>query len=165
MKSVTEPTILNVIPHKCLAKIMGFWYMTPCSLLYRYLMCRRNLLPRLQSTSKVIPPKCWYLPAKLHGVTLILTAWQPHTNSHRPTISSEDDEECEVVERMRMGKTEREKNKKRARKYYKRNKSKTKTMIRTNIYTNHKCYNTKFTYYHECFFFFGTKWLLWRPHR
>jgi hypothetical protein len=28
-------------------------------------------------------------------------------NSHRPTISSEEDEECEVGERMRMGKTEK----------------------------------------------------------
>jgi hypothetical protein len=32
MKSVTEPALLNVIPNKRLAKIMGFWDMTPCSL-------------------------------------------------------------------------------------------------------------------------------------
>jgi hypothetical protein len=37
MKSVTEPTIINVTANKRLAKIMGFCDMMPCSLLDRYL--------------------------------------------------------------------------------------------------------------------------------
>lgn len=63
INAVRDPSVLNYFQQ---LSVLLFWIVTPCGIEGRY-QCFGETYYSIFSAE--VPPKCWYIPASLHGVT------------------------------------------------------------------------------------------------